>query len=142
MSANLCRVNGSFRPYQNEHNSAKDTGPGEKSKKPCDVYRKIAKKSCSTTYLPFISFNPKILKPFLKTFPTKMKPTNTNVSKRRLKKKKKKKRQEKRKKKGERKAKVNVMTAVSLLNPKTRNFAFCAFVDQKAAKCTTCKRLF
>ena len=32
-------------------------------------------KSCSSTHLPFLSFNPKILKAFLKTFPTKMKPT-------------------------------------------------------------------
>ena len=32
-------------------------------------------KSCSTTNLPFLSSNPKILKAFLKTFPTKMKPT-------------------------------------------------------------------
>ena len=32
-------------------------------------------KFCSTTNLPFLSANPKILKAFLKTFPTKMKPT-------------------------------------------------------------------
>ena len=32
-------------------------------------------KSCSTTHLPFLSSNPKILKAFLKPFPTKMKPT-------------------------------------------------------------------
>ena len=31
--------------------------------------------ACSTTNLPFLSSNPKILKAFLKTFPTKMKPT-------------------------------------------------------------------
>ena len=36
---------------------------------------KISMKSCSSTHLPFLSFNPKILKAFLKTFPTKMKPT-------------------------------------------------------------------
>ena len=32
-------------------------------------------KCCSTTHLPFISSNPKILKAFLRTFPTKMKST-------------------------------------------------------------------
>ena len=32
-------------------------------------------KSCSTTHLAFLSSNRKILKAFLKTFPTKMKPT-------------------------------------------------------------------
>ena len=123
MSANLCRVNGSFRPYQNEHNSAKDTGPGEKSKKPCDVYRKIAKKSCSTTYLPFISFNPKILKPFLKTFPTKMKPTNTNASKRRLKKKKKKEAR-KAKKEGGEKGKSKRRDCCVTFKPKNSKFCF------------------
>ena len=32
-------------------------------------------KSCSITHLPFLSTNPKILKAFLKTLPTKIKPT-------------------------------------------------------------------
>ena len=32
-------------------------------------------KSCSITHLPFLSPNPKILKAFLKTLPTKLKPT-------------------------------------------------------------------
>ena len=71
LSANLWREKRSFKPYQNEHNSVKDSG--EKGKKPCNV--KISMKSCSSTHLPFLSFNPKILKAFLKTFPTKMKPT-------------------------------------------------------------------
>ena len=102
MSAKLCRVKGSFRPYQNEHNSVKDTGPGEKGKKPCNVYPKIAK--FSTTYLPFLSSNPKILKPFLKTFPTKMKPTNVN-SQQKEKKKKRKNEARKAKKEGGEKAK-------------------------------------
>ena len=38
-------------------------------------------------------------------------------------------RQEKQKKKEERKRKVKVKTAVSLLNPKTRNFAFYACLN-------------
>ena len=49
-----------------------------------------------------------------------MKPFNINAQQ----KEKKKTRQEKRKKRGERKPKVKVKTAVSLLNPKTRNFCF------------------
>ena len=36
---------------------------------------KLPWKSCSTTHLPFLSSNPKIRKAFLKTFPTKKKPT-------------------------------------------------------------------
>ena len=59
---------------------------------------------------------------------------------------------EKSEKRGEeRKLKVKVKTAVSLLNPKTQDFAFCAawtlqanilHLDQKAVKCTTCKWLY
>ena len=57
-----------------EHNLVKDTE--EKGKKSCNIDLKISMKSCSTTYNPpFLSSNPKILKAFLKTFPTKMKPT-------------------------------------------------------------------
>ena len=108
MSANLCRVKGSFRPYQNENNSVKDTGSGKKAKNHLTFTQKLPKKIFSTTHLPFLSSNPKILKPFLKTFPTKMKPTNVNAQQKEKKKKKKKKektRQEKRRKRGERKPK-------------------------------------
>ena len=42
LSANLCRVKRSFKPYQNEHNSVKDTG--ERSKKPRDKDLKISMK--------------------------------------------------------------------------------------------------
>ena len=72
MSANLCRVKRSFKPYQNEHNSVKDTR--ERSKKPRDIDPKISM-TCSIAHLPFISPNPKILKAFLKTLPIKMKPS-------------------------------------------------------------------
>ena len=44
-------------------------------KKPCNIDLKIPWKTCSTAHLPFLSPNPKILKAFLKTFPTKMKPS-------------------------------------------------------------------
>ena len=56
---------------QNEHNSVKDTG--EKGKKPWNIDPKISMKIF--LHPPFLSSNPKILKAFLKTFPTKMKPT-------------------------------------------------------------------
>ena len=49
--------------------------PEKKAKKPCNIDLKIPWKTCSTAHLPFLSPNPKILKAFLKTFPTKMKPT-------------------------------------------------------------------
>ena len=39
---NLCRVKRSFKPYQNEHNSFKDTG--ERSKKQRDIDLKISMK--------------------------------------------------------------------------------------------------
>ena len=42
MSANLCRVERSFKPYQNEHNSVKDTR--EKGKKSRNIDPKIAMK--------------------------------------------------------------------------------------------------
>ena len=58
-------------------------------------------------------------------------------------------RQEKQKKKGGEKAKSKVKTAVSLLNPKTVEILLSAHartsqadilhLDQKAAKCSTCK---
>ena len=42
VAANLCKVKRSFKPYQNEHNSVKDTG--ETSKKPRDIDLKISMK--------------------------------------------------------------------------------------------------
>ena len=86
VAANLCKVKRSFKPYQNEHNSVKDTG--EKGKKPCN------------THLPFLSANSNILKAFLKTFPTKIKPLNAQQEK--------KMRQEKRKKREGEKEKSTV----------------------------------
>ena len=88
-----------FKPYQNEHNSVKDTG--EKGKKPWKIDQKIAKK-----ILFHYSPAPKILKAFLKTFPTKLRPTRCPAKE----------------KNEERKEKVKLKTAVSLFNP---NFAFC-----------------
>ena len=69
-------------------------------------------KSCSIAHLPFLSPNPKILKAFIKTLPTKMRPTKCPARE-----KKRGKKSEKRSE--ERKRKVKVKTAVSLLNSKT-----------------------
>ena len=59
--SSLCRMKRSFKPYQNELNSVKDTR--EKGQKISNVDQN------------FHPSNSKILKAFLKTFPTKMKPT-------------------------------------------------------------------
>ena len=119
--------------------------PEKKKKNHVTLTWKSPWKSCSIAHLPFLSPNPKILKAFLKTIPTKMKPTKIMSSKR------KKKWGKKSAKRGEeRKWKVKVKTAVSLLNPKTvSKFCFLHMpelrkliflhLDQKAAKCTTCK---
>ena len=81
--------------------------PEKKAKNHVTLTWKFPWKSCSTTHLPFLSPDPKILKGFLKTFLTKMKPTKCPA-------------RERKKKQGEeRKRKVKVKTAVSLLDPKT-----------------------
>ena len=99
-------------------------------------------KSCSITHLPFLSPNHKILKAFLKTLPTKMKPTKCSAREKKWGKKSEKRREE-------RKRKVKVKAAVSLLNPKNLEILLSAHarisqadilhLDQKAAKCTSCK---
>ena len=114
MSANVCRVKRSSKQYQNEHNSLKDTG--EKGKKPCNIDPKIAMKILFYYPLPLNSSNPKILKAFLKTFPSKMKPTKCPAREKKM----------RQKRREERKQRVKVETAVSFLNLKTRKFAFCA----------------
>ena len=40
LSVDLCRVKRPFKPFQNEHNSVKDTG--EKGKIPCNIDLKIS----------------------------------------------------------------------------------------------------
>ena len=103
---NLCRVKRSFKPYQNEHNSVKDTR--ERSKKPCDTDLKISMKilfHCS------LSPNPKILKAFLKTLPTKTKPTKCPAREKKM-------RQEKRKKKGGEKAESKSQDCCVTFKPK------------------------
>ena len=88
-------------------------------------------KFCSIAHLPFLSPNPKILKAFLKTLPTKMKPTKCPAREKKNEARKAKKRGE------ERKRKVNVKTAVSLLcqfcflrMPELRKLIFCIWITR------------
>ena len=84
-------------------------------------------KSCSITHLPFLSPNPKILKAFLKTLPTKMKPTKCPARGKKM-------RQEKRKKKGGEKAKSKsqdccVTSKFCFLRmPELRKLIFCIWI--------------
>ena len=110
LSANVCRVKRSYKPYQNEHVSRR---PEKKAKNHVMLTWKLLWKSFSTTHLPFLLSNPKILKAFQKTFRTKMKLTKCLAAE-------KKKWGIRSERRGEeRKRKVKVKTAVSLLNPKT-----------------------
>ena len=90
--------------------------PEKKAKNHVTLPWKFPWKSCSTTHQPFLSSNPKILRAFPKTFPTKMKPTKCTARE--------KLRQEKHKKREERKRKVKGKTAVSHTS---RKFSFCAY---------------
>ena len=137
LSADLCRVKRSFKPHQNEHNSVKDTRE-KRQKKHVNLTWKFPWKSCFTTHLMFFSSNPKILKAFLKPFPTKLKPTKRPERE--------KNEARKAKKEGRRtKPKVKGKTTVSLLILLSvhawTSRANILHQDQKAAKCSTCKRL-
>ena len=86
--------------------------PEKKQKNHLTLTRKFPWKSCFTTHPHFLSSNPKVLKAFPKTLPTKMKPTKCPAKGKNI-------RQEKRKKRGGKKAKRKSQV-------KSRNFAFCA----------------
>ena len=104
--------------------------PEKKAKNHVTLTWKFPWKSCSTTHLPFLSSNPKILKAFPQFFPTNMKPTKCPAKEKNKWAKKSEKRWE------ERKRKVKVKTAVSLLNPKIsflcipelRKLIFCIWI--------------
>ena len=84
MLANLCRLKRSFKPYQNEHDLVKENR--EKGNKPFNIDLKISTKILfQSTGLPFLSSEPKILKAFPKTFPTKMKPTKSPTKEKKMK---------------------------------------------------------
>ena len=113
--------------------------PEKKAKNHVTLTRKLPGKSCCTSHLPFLSSYPKILNAFVKIFPTKMKPTKCPATE-----KKKGKKSEKRGEKRKRKVKSQdccVTCRPFLRMPELRKLMFCISVDQKAAKCTTCKRL-
>ena len=79
-------------------------------------------KSSSIAHIPFLSPNPKILKAFLKTLPTKTKPTKCPAREKKM-------RQQKRKKRGGEKAKSKSQDCCVTFKPKnskSRNFVFCA----------------
>ena len=78
-------------------------------------------KSCSIAHLPFLSPNPKILKAFLKTLPTKTKPTKCPAREKKM-------RQEKRKKRGGEKAKSKSPDCCVTFKP-PKNFAFWACLN-------------
>ena len=83
-------------------------------------------KSCCIAHLPFLSPNPKILKAFLKTLPTKMKPTKCPAREKKI-------RQEKRKKKWGEKAKSKsqdccVTKFCFLRMPELRKLIFCIWI--------------
>ena len=125
-----CRVKRSFKPYQNDHNSVKDTQ--EKGKKPCHIDHE------NLVPLPtYLSF--------LKTFPTKMKPSKCPAREKKM-------RHEKPKRRGREKEKSKSQDCCVPFQPKTcikillsaharTSQANGLHLDQKAAKCTTCKRL-
>ena len=119
--------------------------PEKKAKNHVTLTWKFAWKSCSTAHLPFVSSNPKFLKAFLKTFPTKIKPTKCPAREQKM-------TQEKRKKRGGEKAKSNSQDCCVTFKPKNyleillsaharTSQANILHLDHKAAKCTTCKRL-
>ena len=100
-------------------------------------------KSCSIAHLPFLSPNPKILKAFLKTIPTKMKPTKCPAREKKM-------RQESQKKRGGEKAKSKSQDCCVTFKPKNyveillsaharTSQADILHLDQKAIKWTTCK---
>ena len=145
MSANLCRVKRSFKPYQNERDSVKETG--EKGKKNhVTLTPKFPWKSCFT-HLPFLSSNSKILKAFPKTIPSKVKLNEFPAKEKKM-------GQEKwiyeeeRKKKWKEKSKDCCATfqpknylEILLSAHAQSSQANILHLDQKAGKCMTCKQL-
>ena len=109
--------------------------PEKKAKNHVTLSWKFAWKSFSTTHLPFLSPNPKILKVFLKTFPTKLKPTKCPARENKFGKKSEK-REEERKQKVKSRL-ICYLLPVHTLTSQTNIL----HLDQKARKCRTCKWL-
>ena len=102
--------------------------PKKEAKNHVTLTWKSAWKSCSIARLPFLSPYPRILKAFLKTLPTKTKPTKCPAREKKM-------RQEKRKKRGGEKAKSKILLSAHARTSQ----ADILDLDEKAAKCTTCK---
>ena len=94
--------------------------PEKKAKNPVRLTWKFPWKSCSTTHLPFLSSNSKILKAFLKTFPPKWSLINA---------------QQKKKKWGRKSEKREEDRKLSAHTRTSQSNIF--HQDQKAAKCAT-----
>ena len=114
--------------------------PWKKAKNHVTLIWKFPWKSCSTTYLPLLSSNPKILKAFLKLFLTKWNPLNAQQRKKKW---------GKKIKRGGEKAKSKSQD--SCVTFKTQNYleillsahtrtskANILHLHQKAAKCVNC----
>ena len=126
-----------FQSYHTRMSTIQSRTWEKKAKNHVTLTWKFPCKSCSITHLPFLLYNPKILKAFLKTFPTKMKPTKCPAK-------------EKQKKRGGEKTKSksqDYYVTFNLTWKLTRNCAFCTcrtlqanilHLDQKAAKSTSC----
>ena len=123
-------------PNHTRMSTAQSRTPEKKAKKKVTLTLKFPWKSCSTPHLPFLSSNPKILKAFLKTFPT-------------AREKKRKEKKCKKIKRGEEKAKSKSQDRCVTL--KSKNYlkillsvhaqtsqANILHLDQKAAKCIIC----
>ena len=104
--------------------------PEEEAKNHVTLTWKSPWKSCSIAHLPFLSPNPKILKVFLKTLPTKTKPTKCPAREKIKWGKKSEKRGEERKRNF-----LEILLSVHAWASQ----ADILHLDQKAAKCTTCK---
>ena len=96
--------------------------PEKNAKNHITLTWKFPWKSCCTAHLPFLLSNSKILKAFLKTFPTKMKATKCLAREKKM-------RQEKRKTRGGEKAKSKSEDCcVTFISQKlSQNFGFCAW---------------
>ena len=103
--------------------------PKKKAKNHVKLTWKFPWKSCFTTNPPFLSSNPKIIKAFLQTFPTKMTPTKCPAREKKM-------RQEKQKKRGGEKTKSKsqdccVISKFCFLRmPKLRKLIFCIWIKR------------
>ena len=107
-----------FQSYHTRMSTIQSRTWEKKAKNHVTLTWKFPCKSCSITHLPFLLYNPKVVKAFLKTFPTKMKPTKCPAK-------------EKQKKRGGEKTKSksqDYYVTFNLTWKLTRNCAFCTCI--------------